>query len=72
MSNPSVLTAGEISELQTLAAEHAVARELGQYESSDRLRDELIAWGAWPPKDGWHPVFESVAHRVGRLARRGE
>ena len=69
-TDQSVLTEGEMNELRSLALRQEEARANKYYEISDRLRAELMAWGAWPPEQGWHAVAEAPDHRQARLARR--
>jgi hypothetical protein len=62
----STLTAEERATLCDLAWRYYAARAQRDYAASDSLRAELIAWGAYPPEHGWHPVFESPEHRYAR------
>jgi len=66
----STLTDNDLAELRDLARRYYAHRAAGHYAESDALRHELIEWGAYPPEQGWHPVFESTEHRVVRLKRR--
>lgn len=71
MTDPwSELTKEELVELVGLAGSWAAAHEALDFAAADVLRAELMAWGAWPPEHGWHPVFESPDHRKARLSRR--
>lgn len=71
MTDPrSVLTIAETTQLRDLVTQHARARESHDYATADVLRTTLMAWGAWPPENGWHPVMESPAHRWARLEQR--
>lgn len=54
-----------------MAERYYRARDEKDYAVSDALRTELLEWGAFPPECGWHPVFESPAHRKARLKTRG-
>jgi hypothetical protein len=66
----SILTEAEASELVEIAEKYLRSRSEGRFQESDVWRAELMEWGAWPPEYGWHPVFESAAHRHGRHLRR--
>ena len=68
----SLLTEDEFLELSDLAKRWLFAHVTRDFGAADLLRAELIAWGAWPPEDGWHPVFESTAHRYARVIKRSE
>jgi len=71
MTDPrSTLTELELAEVRTLAEAQIQAHAGKDYAVADVLRTTLMEWGAWPPKEGWHPVFESKAHRMARLERR--
>lgn len=72
MSDLSVLTETELAELGGLAKCYLLAHLMRNFAESDKLRTELMAWGAWPPEHGWHPVFESQEHRYARFVVRGE
>jgi hypothetical protein len=71
-SDWSLLTEHEYTELGDLAKRWLSARVLRDFATADVLRAELIEWGAWPLEDGWHPVFESMAHRYARIMARIE
>lgn len=66
----SVLTEDELVELIDLVARWKVAQWNGDFLNSDALRAQLMAWGAWPPEHGWHPVFETTEHRYARRLAR--
>lgn len=68
----SNLSGSELAELIDLATRWKLAHWNANFIESDRLRAELMEWGAWPPDGGWHPVFESVEHRQARLMARVE
>jgi len=68
----SVLTEGELSELGDLAKRWLFAHVTRDFAEADALRSELMEWGAWPIEGGWHPVFESTAHRYARVMKRSE
>lgn len=71
-ANWSVLNPSEMRELHALAVRWQDARKRRDYAEADRLRAELVEWGAFPPERGWHPVFESRHHRAARIRARGE
>ena len=66
----SVLTEAELIELGDVAQRWLVAHLSQDFAVADRLRNELMEWGAWPVEGGWHPVFESQEHRYARIMRR--
>jgi hypothetical protein len=68
----SVLTEDELLDLGDLAKRWLRAYVVRDFGIADGLRAELIEWGAWPIEGGWHPVFESVAHRYARVIARGK
>jgi hypothetical protein len=68
----SVLTEDELLELGDLVKRWLLAHVMRDFQVSDELRIELMEWGAWPIEDGWHPVFESTAHRYARVMKRSE
>ena len=69
-ANYSVLTPQEIQELIALASRWEEAHTNKDFARADALRLELMEWGAWPPENGWHPVFESRPHRIARIDAR--
>ena len=62
----SELSGNELAELRVLARSWEEARLRKDFPTADRLRQELMEWGAFPPEGGWHPVFESRFHRKKR------
>jgi hypothetical protein len=72
MSTAPDLTDSELAELVDLAYRWKLARWNKHFAEADKLRAELMEWGAWPPEHGWHPVFESKEHRYARLLLRVE
>lgn len=66
----SGLTKNEMDQLRDLAQRWKAAHADKQFGMADALRTDLMDWGAWPPENGWHPVFESSSHRSARLAAR--
>jgi hypothetical protein len=70
--DPNNLTVREMIALNDLARRWEIAHGEKDYTTADRLRAELMAWGAWPITGQWHPWFESGEHRTARLAARVE
>ena len=67
---PQKLTDREVVELRSLAEQQREAYASRDFAAADAARAKLIAWGAWPPEKGWHPMLESSQHGKERLAAR--
>lgn len=71
--NLDCLNVYELNKLRALAEGWKEAHSQKDYATSDKLRAELMAWGAWPPECwavGWYSIFESTEHRYARHLER--